>query len=72
MAQFSVSLDSYRTPAADAARAALRADPRLAPLLKERYWGAWSDAAELRAMPLGSLGQAYACWLAAAGGQPPG
>lgn len=61
---------SYRTPAADAARAALRADPRLAPLLKERYWGAWPDAAELRAMPLGSLGQAYACWLAAAGGQP--
>ena len=67
---FDLLTRSYRTPAADASRAALRADPRIAPLLEERYWGAWPDPAELRAMPSGSLGQADASWFAAAGGQP--
>lgn len=61
---------SYRTPAADAARAALRADPRIAPLVEERYWGVWPDLTELRTMPPGSLGQAYARWFTAAGGKP--
>ena len=67
---FDLLTRSYRTPAADAARSALRADPRIAPLLKERYWGAWPDTAVLRAMPSGSLGQTYARWFAAAGGKP--
>ena len=67
---FDLLTRSYRTPAADAARAALRTDPRIAPLVEERYWGAWPAPAELRAMPPGSLGQAYAVWFAAAGGQP--
>ena len=67
---FDLLTRSYATPAADAARAALRADPAIRPLLEERYWGDWPNAAELQAMPEGSLGQAYASWFAAAGGQP--
>ena len=67
---FDLLTRSYRTPAADAARAALRADPRIAPLVAERYWGAWPSPAELRALPADSLGRAYALWFAAAGGQP--
>ncbi|MEB3200016.1 MAG: Coq4 family protein [Synechococcaceae cyanobacterium] len=61
---------SYATPAADAARAALRADPAIAPLVAERYWGTWPSPAELQAMPVGSLGRIYARWFADAGGQP--
>ena len=36
---------SYATPAAEAARARLRADPAIAPLIAERYWGPWPDPA---------------------------
>ena len=67
---FDLLTRSYRTPAADAARAALRADPAIAPLVAERYWGAWPAPTELRALPPGSLGHRYALWFAAAGGQP--
>lgn len=67
---FDLLTRSYRTPAADAARAALRADPRIAPLVAERYWGPWPSPAELRAMPPDSLGQAYTVWFAEAGGKP--
>ena len=67
---FDLLTRSYATPAADAARAALRADPAIRPLLEQRYWGDWPGPAALRAMPEGSLGQAYASWFAAAGGQP--
>jgi ubiquinone biosynthesis protein Coq4 len=67
---FDLLTRSYATPAADAARAALRADPAIRPLLEERYWGDWPNTAELQAMPEGSLGQAYVSWFAAAGGQP--
>ena len=67
---FDLLTRSYRTPAADAARAALRADPAIAPLVAERYWGVWPGPAELRALPAGSLGHAFALWFATAGGQP--
>jgi|LauGreDrversion4_2_1035121.scaffolds.fasta_scaffold61780_2 ubiquinone biosynthesis protein COQ4 len=67
---FDLFTRSYSTPVADAARAALRNNPAIAPLIQERYWGAWPTPAELQTMPAGSLGQAYASWFAAAGGQP--
>jgi ubiquinone biosynthesis protein Coq4 len=67
---FDLLTRSYATPAADAARAALRADPAIQPLLAERYWGPWPSLEQLQAMPNGSLGQAYALWFRSAGGQP--
>ena len=67
---FDLLTRSYATPAADAARAALRTEPAIRPLLEQRYWGDWPNAAELGAMPEGSLGKVYAQWFAAAGGQP--
>lgn len=60
----------YTTPAADAARAALRADAAIRPLLEERYWGPWPPLETLLAMPEGSLGRSYAAWFSTAGGQP--
>jgi len=67
---FDLLTRSYTTPAADAARAALRADAAIRPLLEERYWGAWPPPETLQAMPKGSLGCCYAAWFSAAGGQP--
>jgi ubiquinone biosynthesis protein COQ4 len=67
---FDLLTRSYTTPAADAARASLRADAAIQPLLKERYWGAWPSAQELLQLPPDSLGHRYAIWFAAAGGQP--
>ena len=61
---------SYDTPVANAARAALRRDPAIEPLIRERYWGPWPSPAELLALPAESLGHAYASWFAGAGGQP--
>lgn len=61
---------SYASPIADAARAALRNDPAIAPLVRERYWGPWPSLAELLTLPPESLGHTYASWFAAAGGQP--
>lgn len=66
---FDLLTRSYRTPVADAARAALRSDPTIAPLLAERYWGRWPDQQELLAMPTESLGHRFAQWFEAAGGQ---
>lgn len=66
---FDLLTRSYTTPVADAARAALRADPAIAPLIAERYWGHWPSQQELLALPPGSLGHAYASWFAKAGGQ---
>ena len=60
---------SYSTPVADAARSALRANPAIAPLIQERYWGHWPSQKDLLAMPPGCLGHAYASWFADAGGQ---
>lgn len=60
---------SYTTPVADAARASLRADPAIQPLLAERYWGPWPSPAELLDLPPDSLGHRYAIWFASAGGQ---
>ncbi len=57
---FDLLTRSYGTPAADAARAALRCDPHIAPLLAERYWGQWPAAQELLKLPAGSLGRVYA------------
>jgi ubiquinone biosynthesis protein Coq4 len=67
---FDLLTRSYATPAAEAARAALRHHPAIAPLVQERYWGSWPCAQELLALPPGSLGHSYASWFAAAGGQP--
>jgi len=67
---FDLLTRSYVTPVADAARAALRRDPAIAPLIAERYWGHWPTQAELLALAPQSLGHAYASWFAEAGGQP--
>lgn len=67
---FDLLTRSYSTPAADAARNALRSDPAIAPLIRERYWGHWPSQQELLAMPLGSLGQVYGSWFNTAGGKP--
>lgn len=67
---FDLLTRSYRTPVADAARAALRSDAAIAPLLAERYWGTWPDQQQLLAMPPDSLGHRYAHWFASAGGAP--
>ena len=67
---FDLLTRSNTTPAADAARVALRADPAIAPLVAERYWGVWPSQAELLALPPESLGHRYATWFANAGGQP--
>ncbi|MFM8258442.1 MAG: Coq4 family protein [Vulcanococcus sp.] len=67
---FDLLTRSYATPVADAARAALRHDPAIAPLIRERYWGPWPSQPELLALPAQSLGHAYASWFAGAGGQP--
>jgi ubiquinone biosynthesis protein Coq4 len=67
---FDLLTRSYATPIADAARAALRNDPVIAPLIRERYWGPWPSLAELLNLPPESLGHTYACWFAVAGGQP--
>jgi ubiquinone biosynthesis protein Coq4 len=64
---FDLLTRSYTTAAADAARAALRSDPAIAPLVAERYWGAWPSLEELLAMPEGSLGQVYAARFGATG-----
>ena len=44
---FDLLTRSYTTPAADAARAALRVDPAIAPLVAERYWGVWPSLRHL-------------------------
>ncbi|NDD70197.1 MAG: hypothetical protein EBZ29_12810, partial [Synechococcaceae bacterium WB9_4xC_028] len=67
---FDLLTRSYTTPAADAARAALRNDPAIAPLIRERYWGHWPSQAEMMTLPTESLGHTYASWFAEAGGQP--
>ena len=67
---FDLLTRSYTTPVADAARAALRDDPAIAPLIHERFRGHWPSQAELLALPPQSLGHAYASWFAGAGGQP--
>ena len=61
---------SYTTPAADAARAALRGDAAIAALMSERYWGSWPSQAELLALPEQSLGRAYAGLFGDAGLKP--
>ena len=67
---FDLLTRSYATPVAEAARAALRHDPTLTPLIQARYWGPWPSQAELLALPPQSLGHAYANWFADAGGKP--
>ena len=61
---------SYGTPAAAAARSRLQADPAIAPLIAERYWGPWPDLADLATLPPGSLGHRYAHLLADQGLDP--
>ena len=67
---FDLLTRSYSTPVADAARAALRRDSDIAPLIKERYWGLWPSPSQLLALPEASLGHTYASWFVDAGGQP--
>ncbi|MFM9073026.1 MAG: Coq4 family protein [Cyanobium sp.] len=67
---FDLLTRSNASPAAAAARAALRNDPAIAPLVQERYWGIWPTVQELLALPPDSLGHRYAIWFALAGGQP--
>ena len=62
---------SYATPAADTARACLRADPRIALLLAERYAPPWPELAELLALPSDTLGGRYGRWFGGAGLPPP-
>jgi ubiquinone biosynthesis protein Coq4 len=50
---------SYATPVAAAARFALRNDPLISPLVKERYWGVWPDIHTLCEMPDGTLGKEF-------------
>jgi ubiquinone biosynthesis protein Coq4 len=47
---------SYATPFAAAARARLKADPSIRPLIQERYWEPWPSLVELQSQPEGSLG----------------
>ena len=61
---------SYDTPAAAAARRRLQADPAIAPLIAERYWGPWPELADLAALPAGSLGHRYGSLLADQGLDP--
>ena len=67
---FDLLTRSYATPVAEAARAALRRNPAIAPLIRERYWGRWPSQAELLELPEGGLGHAYASSIAGAGSQP--
>jgi hypothetical protein len=61
---------SYATPAAAAARARLKADPAIASLMRERYWGPWPSQDTLASLPPGSLGHAYGHLLADQGLEP--
>ncbi len=67
---FDLLTRSYVTPVADAARTALKCDPSIAPLIRERYWGPWPSPTELLAFPAETLGHAYASWFSSAGGEP--
>jgi len=58
---------SYASPLALEARQLLRADPLIAALVAERYWGDWPAVEGLAAMPEGSLGYALAVLLQQAG-----
>ncbi|MFM7675217.1 MAG: Coq4 family protein [Synechococcus sp.] len=46
---------SYDSPYAEAGRARLKAEPAVAELVRERYWGPWPSIEELAEYPEGSL-----------------
>ncbi len=58
---------SYASPLAAEARQLVRADPQIAALVQERYWGDWPAVDALAAMPKDSLGHALAVLLQQAG-----
>jgi ubiquinone biosynthesis protein Coq4 len=58
---------SYASPLAAEARQLVRADPQIAALVQERYWGDWPEVDTLAAMPKDSLGYALAVLLQQAG-----
>lgn len=63
---------SYATKVAQSARDRLKADPAIAPLIAEKYWGYWPPLDELLAMPTGSLGHVYGTFMSSQGlGQLP-
>ena len=49
----------YATPAGVAALERLKADPAIAELIQERYWGHWPDLASLTSLPEDTLGYIY-------------
>ena len=67
---FDLLIRRYTTPAAEAARAALRADPDSSRLVAERCWGCGRRRRSCLTLPAESLGHRYASWFANAGGQP--
>lgn len=58
-----VSLDllntGWATPAGVASLERLKADPAIAELIQERYWGHWPDLASLTRLPEDTLGYIY-------------
>lgn len=58
---------SYKTEVAQSARKRLKADPAVAPLIKERYWGHWPSLTEFCEMPEGSLGHVYGQFMTSQG-----
>ena len=60
----------YATPAGAAALARLKADPAIAELIQERYWGHWPDLASLTSLPEDTLGYIYSHLMQQQGLQP--
>jgi ubiquinone biosynthesis protein COQ4 len=58
---------SYKTEVAQSARKRLKADPAVAPLIEERYWGHWPSLTEFCDMPKGSLGHVYGQFMTSQG-----
>ncbi len=60
----------YATPAGVAALERLKADPAIAELIQERYWGHWPDLATLTSLPEDTLGYIYGHLMQQQGLQP--
>ena len=60
----------YATPAGVAALERLKADPAIAELIQERYWGHWPDLASLTSLPEDTLGYIYGHLMQQQGLQP--
>jgi ubiquinone biosynthesis protein COQ4 len=58
---------SYDSPYAEAGRARLKAEPTVAALVRDRYWGHWPSIEELAHYPKGSLAECLGRHLLAEG-----